>query len=197
MKLSSWTSSVFLIAICGCSYLPFSSSQNPAPKPSDSPTTIDLSGKRLTSLPEFLWRQPGIKELNLRKNKLTDLPENFSALDQLEILNLSKNKFKAFPKALLKLQNLKELSLSGNKIYALPDEIRALQQLEKLDLFDTWIENLPIESLVQLPNLKEIDLRQTMLYDHKAVDLKKALPNVKIRTMPGCDCNAQKKRRRE
>jgi Leucine-rich repeat (LRR) protein len=161
--------------------------------PNGTENNIDLSGKRLKNIPDFVFQKPDLKKLNLRRNKLSSLPSDLRKLTQLETLLLGKNKFTSFPQSILDLQNLKYLSLSGNRIENIPAGISAMKSLEVLDLFDTYVSSLPIDALKELPNLKEIDLRQSLLFDDKAVALKTALPHVKIKTMPGCDCNAQKK----
>jgi hypothetical protein len=163
--------------------------QNP-----DQVLVLRLERQQLKTVPEQVQGFRNLKELHLKRNALTTLPLWLADLQQLERLSLGRNQFYGFPKEVLQVKQLKHLSLAGNKIAEIPENITELAQLETLDLFDTHVETLPTAALQQMPQLREIDLRQTFVFKEKIGPYQTALPKVKFLTMPGCDCNTQKGR---
>ena len=65
----------------------------------------------------------GWRELDLSGQKLTEIPEAISKLTNLTRLYLSNNQITEIPEAITKLTNLTQLDLSGNKITKIPLEI--------------------------------------------------------------------------
>ncbi|MCH8556129.1 MAG: leucine-rich repeat domain-containing protein [Schleiferiaceae bacterium] len=155
---------------------------------------LRLKRKKLKSLPSEIDQFQHLKVLDVRKNQLTELPETLVNCAQLEVLLLGKNKFTKIPNVVFDCNNLQRLSLSSNKISHFPSEIQNLQQLAYLDFFDTYIEHLPIEALQKMPNLKELDLRRTFVFTPEAKAYNEVLPQLKIQSNPGCDCNNPKKK---
>ncbi|MET0647375.1 MAG: COR domain-containing protein [Pyrinomonadaceae bacterium] len=84
---------------------------------------LDLSGLKLTELPESIARLKQLRKLNLAHNNLTELPESIGRLTQLESLDLSDNALKSLPDSLLSLRSLEALFLHGNADLSLPAEI--------------------------------------------------------------------------
>ena len=97
------------------------------------------------------------KTLNLSGIKITALPDSIGQLANLQVLNLSFTEITALPDFIAQLTNLQKLDLSYTKITALPDFIAQLTNLQKLDLRHTNITELP-ESIGQLVNLQTLVL---------------------------------------
>ena len=54
---------------------------------------LNLSRKKLDSLPHNLFKLKNLEYLDLSKNRLDHLPKELKALQNLEYINLSKNNF--------------------------------------------------------------------------------------------------------
>jgi len=146
---------------------------------------LDLSGMRLTKLPDSLWQLNRLHELRLSKNSLTTLPESLGQIDQLQLLNLSYNHLEILPESLGQLTNLqylglshnkfttltisesqlvqlKDLNLSHNRLTTLPDSLGQLAQLEVLNVANNELTALP-ESIGMLSQLKSVNLASNKL----------------------------------
>lgn len=111
------------------------------PSPTDAPvrapneTVIDLSGQRLTKIPESVFKQTQLKQLDLSFNQLTGAPQaEIRLLQNLTSLNLSNNQLTGLPAELGQLKNLETLDVSNNKLTGLPLELGNLTQLRVLDV---------------------------------------------------------------
>ncbi|MBI3168253.1 MAG: leucine-rich repeat domain-containing protein, partial [Chloroflexi bacterium] len=113
--------------------------------------------KKLTELPESLWKLKQLKSLTIYDTKLTTLPPSLGQLTQLTELHLSDNQLTTLPDSLGQLTQLTSLNLSNNKLTTLPDALGQLTQLTKLDLSNNQLTALP-PSLGQLTQLQELDI---------------------------------------
>jgi Leucine-rich repeat (LRR) protein len=100
-----------------------------------SGTTLNLSGKGLTKVPNTIFGQTDLVTLNLSNNKLEGaLQAEVRQLRNLRTLNLSHNNFTGVPAEIGQLTKLETLDLSFNKLTGLPHELGNLLNLQKLDL---------------------------------------------------------------
>jgi|CXWL01.1.fsa_nt_gi GTPase SAR1 family protein len=125
-------------------------------------TELDLSGMKLTELPDSLGQLTQLTELNLSSNKLTALPESLGQLTQLTKLDLSNNQLTSLPDSLGQLTHLRELSLFQNQLTTLPDTFEKLIYLTTLDLFKNQLTALP-KAVQNLRNLKRLNLASNRL----------------------------------
>lgn len=105
--------------------------------PADSQSensSLDASGRQLTTLPDDILRQTELTSLNLSNNQLTTLPDDFANLRQLETLNIENNRLEHVPEALKRMTWLTSLDISNNRIP--PEEVNEL----KSSLPDTQIK---------------------------------------------------------
>lgn len=114
---------------------------------------IDLQDKRLTTIPDSVFENKNLTELDLgakeivfypplstledenkRRNKISELPERISELISLKKLILNSNKLSKLPNSITKLENLEVLDLSLNKDLNILNEIPKLNKLPKLKI---------------------------------------------------------------
>lgn len=153
-----------------------------------------LNNQKIKELPEEIRQMKNLKALHLKRNQLVVLPDWLPELIHLSHLDLGRNAFVGFPLMVLGCPQIRHLSLAGNKVGAVPPAIAQLKKLETLDLFDTYIDALPIAALQELPHLKQVDVRQTLLFKDAIGPYQAAMPQVVWLSMPGCDCNTPKRK---
>lgn len=105
-------------------------------------TKLDLSHKRVATLPESIEVLSSLKCLIISDNNLVIFPEFITSLNNLETLSLCRNRIKKIPSSIDKLVNLNHLSLLGNQLLELPQTIGKLSNLTSLflgfNLFDCF-----------------------------------------------------------
>lgn len=100
-----------------------------------SQSVLNLSGRGLTKVPEYVFNETNIEELNLANNLLDgSLQSQVGHLQNLKVLNLSNNKFTGVPAEVGQLKNLEVLDLSDNQLTGLPYELGNLSKLKLLNL---------------------------------------------------------------
>lgn len=125
-------------------------------------TTLDLSNKGITELPDEIGDITWIKTLNLSYNNITFLPSSICNLVNLEKLFLTRNKLTKLPGEIGKLKKLKILDLSYNPILKIPREIGLYSNLDSLDASFCELRSLPIE-ITNLYGLKTLNLEENPL----------------------------------
>lgn len=125
-----------------------------------SSNVLDLSGRRLTTIPSYIFDKTNTQELNLSDNRLDGaLQAEIRHLQKLRILNLSSNQFTAVPAEVGQLKNLEILDLSNNQITGLPNELGNLSNLKVLNLkgndyssvdLNIIKQGLPASTVIQL-----------------------------------------------
>lgn len=148
---------------------------------------ISFRKDKIDSLPVDLLRYANLRSLDLTGKKLSSLPSFFWDLKQLEKVVLSKNKFYVFPNELLFIPTLKHIIIDRNEISILPQAISNLVNLEYLDLSDNPIGDFP-ESLTSLPKLKKIELTGVRSSADFQMKWRKKLPQTHFVFDSPCDC---------
>jgi hypothetical protein len=120
-------------------------------------TNVDLSGLKLTKLPESLTSLVEIESLNLSFNNLSEIPEWLNTLTKLKKIDLHHNKLSNLPIWLSNLHESESLNLSNNLFTSLPPWLGNLEKLQWLTLSNNQIESLP-ETIQYLSTLVGIDL---------------------------------------
>ncbi len=85
------------------------------------------------------------------------------------------------------MESLQQLILNRNELTSIPKEISALKNLYLLDMWSNNISDLP-QSMKDMPNLKEVDLRVIVMSDDQKEEIRELLPNVKVHMDKGCNC---------
>lgn len=108
----------------------------------DTLEVLDLSGNRLSSLPDDLPRLARLRILFCSDNDFTELPEVIGRCPQLEMVGFKANRIETVSGAALPAR-LRWLILTDNRIAALPHEIGGCSRLQKLMLAGNRLSSLP------------------------------------------------------
>lgn len=96
---------------------------------------LDLSGSGLNKIPDSVFDQTDLEELDVSDNNLTGaIQAEIRKLSNLRVLIASNNLMTGVPAEIGQLQKLEILDLSNNKLTGLPNELGNLKNLEMLDL---------------------------------------------------------------
>ncbi|KAG2294932.1 hypothetical protein Bca52824_041601 [Brassica carinata] len=117
---------------------------------------VDLSGRKLSLLPEAFGRIQGLLVLNLSNNQLQAIPDSIAGLHGLAELDVSGNLLETLPDSVGLLSNLKILNVSTNKLTSLPDSICRCGSLVVLDVSFNRLTYLPTNIGFELVNLEKL-----------------------------------------
>ena len=108
----------------------------------DTLQTLDLSGNRLSSLPDDLGRFTQLRILFCSSNDFTSLPDVLGQCPRLEMIGFRANRIGDLPAGSLP-RNLRWLILTGNCLESLPDQLGQCDALQKLMLAGNRLSALP------------------------------------------------------
>ena len=112
----------------------------------------------LKKVPENVFGQTGLKELDLSSNQLAGaIQAEIRHLQSLRVLNTSNNLMTGVPAEIGQLQNLEILNLSNNQLTGLPYELGNLKNLKTLNLSGNDYSTADLEIIIKkLPTTVEI-----------------------------------------
>lgn len=135
---------LFILAVgllfsgCILTQQPNSTSSTAVPADADEKPRVnmlDLSGQQLTKVPEYVFGQKNLEELNVSNNQLTGaIQAQIRQLQNLKVLNASNNRMTGVPAEIGQLENLQVLDLSNNQLTGLPHELGNLKNLKILNI---------------------------------------------------------------
>ncbi|CAH8283570.1 unnamed protein product [Eruca vesicaria subsp. sativa] len=117
---------------------------------------VDLSGRKLSLLPEAFGRIQGLLVLNLSNNQLKAIPDSIAGLHGLVELDVSGNLLETLPDSIGLLSKLKILNVSTNSLTSLPDSICRCGSLVVLDVSFNRLTYLPTNIGFELVNLEKL-----------------------------------------
>jgi hypothetical protein len=120
-------------------------------------SSLRLTRNKLVTLPEWLGELTGLMSLDVSDNKLTELPPGIGELRNLLFLDLRTNKLTGLPETLAGLRELNWLNLGGNKFATVPDVLGEFPELVRLILCGNKLTAVP-EALAALRKLVRLDL---------------------------------------
>jgi Leucine-rich repeat (LRR) protein len=115
-------------------------------------TSLELSGKGLTRVPDFVFYMKNLQSLNLADNQIAVLPSAIGDLRNLQKLDIDYNRLTSLPTTIGRLRNLKRFGLVDNELIRLPSAIGYLKNLEVLPVSNNELTTLP-ENIGDLKNL--------------------------------------------
>ncbi len=127
--------------------------------------TLELSGLKLRTVPEELYRTEGITFLFLMDNRIEIIPERFAQTLQLECLSLFGNPLREIPASVLLMEGLQYLYLGRSALIDLPVLDRPNPHMRSLGLERTEWLDIPDGYLANFPNLRSLLLGQS--FRHK------------------------------
>ena len=151
---------------------------------------LDLTRRKLHTLPGDLVELSALRVLMLHKNRLNDLPPWLAEMESLEVLLLDQNRFDTFPEVLLRMDRLETLSLGDNFIEEIPLDVDHMASLRHLGLWGNLIGRYPA-SLGDLPNLRTLDLLHNDMTAEEQELVSSMLPQVKVLMSEPCLCEFQ------
>lgn len=119
----------------------------------DSLEILDLSGNKLSELPDELPRLRKLRVIFCSDNPFTELPEVLGQCPQLSMIGFKANRIRQVSGKALPA-GLRWLILTDNRIEELPAEIGNCSQLQKLMLAGNHLRTLPPE----LANCRQLEL---------------------------------------
>jgi Leucine-rich repeat (LRR) protein len=129
-----------------------------APQESKSSNTLDLSNQNLKKVPDNVFTQTNLEELNVSNNQLTGaLQAEIRKLQNLRVLNASNNQMTGVPAEIGQLQNLEILDLSNNQLTGLPNELGNLKNLKTFNISGSNYSETDLSGIIKrLPNTAQI-----------------------------------------
>lgn len=125
--------------------------------------TLNIGDNKFHKVPNEIYSITELEELYLYENKLNKLSSKVRRLANLKSIHLEKCGFQEWPNVLCELSSLKAISLRNNNIRQVSFGIYWLKQLERLSLEgNKELAKLPL-SMLQLPELRKLDVDDTMI----------------------------------
>lgn len=115
---------------------------------------LDLSNQSLSRIPNYVFNQTGLEELNVSNNQLTGaIQAEIRQLKNLIILDASNNQMTGVPAEIGQLNNLQMLNLSNNELTGLPYELGNLTNLKTLNISGNNYSEADLKTILEkLPN---------------------------------------------
>jgi Leucine-rich repeat (LRR) protein len=123
---------------------------------------LDLSGKKLETLPDSIGLLTDLIALNLSNNRLTTLPESVASMKWLSNLDIRRNMFTSIPAALAETP-LQSLNASSNDLVEV-NVLKSFKHLRVLDLSINQIEQLK-ECFYMDNEIRTLNLSENYLTD--------------------------------
>jgi Leucine-rich repeat (LRR) protein len=156
-------------------------------KEPDKVERLRLKRMHLKTVPSEVFLFPNLIELDLSGNKLTQLPDSINKLINLKYLKLERNQITSLPESIGDLKNLIYLDIGKNRISQLNNSISKLESLETIQAWGNEISEIP-DDFYKLKRLKYIDLRAILITDDQREDMVRTLPNTNFLFSPSCNC---------
>jgi len=108
-----------------------------------------LSENQFTSLPAILAECPNLTMIGFKSNCISHVPEN-ALPKNVQWLILTDNQIEKLPDSMGKLSKLQKCMLAGNRVRSLPESMALCKSLEllrisanQIDILPDWLFNLP------------------------------------------------------
>ncbi len=136
-------------------------------------THLNLSGNRISAIPEWIGELKNLVVLNMNVNALTDITP-LTEVTSLVVLKLNVNKITRLPEEIVKWKNLHRLELIENRIDYLPESIGGLESLNRILLGNNQLQTLP-DSIAMLDKLEVLNV-----FDNRITHLPQTIGALKM-----------------
>jgi Leucine-rich repeat (LRR) protein len=164
---------------------------------------LELTTNELSDLPDWVGDMIYLQDLYVARNQFSEVPEAVFRIKNLKRVIFDYNQFTEIPVKILTNPNIEELHFGHNQITRIPDELYGMKQLKVLkldenniDYLDTRVgqltsikvldvegnnlDTLPFNEIINLPNLRTLNIRDNNLSWAFTDSLKRALPGVRV-----------------
>jgi Leucine-rich repeat (LRR) protein len=148
---------------------------------------LQLSKKKLKTVPEEIRQFKNLNALDLGRNKLKELPAWMGELKYMQEFHAPKNKLREMPAVVCKWKHLKRLDLHQNEITGLIGCMGGLKELTSLDLWSNELEDFP-DGVSGMKALKFMDLRVIQFDQTEMERIAELFPRTKIFFSQPCNC---------
>ncbi len=128
----------------------------------DGRAELDLTNKKIKSLPVEIGRLTNLTKLFLHNNQLTSVPKELGRLTNLTVLSLFKNKLTMLPVEIANLRNIETLFVDSNQFSCLPESIEYLNRIERFSVDAEHVTTL-VKKIEKFPKMKCLYLDQQRL----------------------------------
>ena len=119
---------------------------------------LNLSNNGISQISAGLNRLKNLEVLLLAHNQISHVLEEVNTLSSLQVLDISFNLINTLPDNLNGIEHLQILKLSGNAFIDVPESLQDLTALRELEMSSCDLEQVNVSVLLNLPQLKRIDL---------------------------------------
>ncbi len=129
---------------------------------------IDLRNRRLSTIPEELYKFPNLRSINLSGNTIEKVEIRPSSFQNVELLDLSNNRINEFAIGNNSLTFLKTLNLDNNKLVYFPQLGNFKFVVEELSIRYNFIAHIPLGELFP-STVKVLSLDNNPIKNHEVI----------------------------
>ncbi|MEO1255697.1 MAG: hypothetical protein AAFY41_12575, partial [Bacteroidota bacterium] len=120
---------------------------------------IDLTGARLSEIPNWVFDADSLEVLVLDKNRISELPKSLTQLKKLNKIYWKWNDLGNSKIKISKLEGIEKIDLEGNRLKKLP-KVHHFENLKELVLEENEFKKIPVWRTRKIKKLIELDISE-------------------------------------